>query len=96
MTKNKDELAALDAANKERIEEYKGAIQRIASTKDGQYLFRSFYLMSGCALSCDPDKVSQRKMDWWEGRRNMYLTAIRGFLNTEQRQQIERIENNGE
>lgn len=93
MFDSKDKYAQFLEQNKEAIADYRDALSRLASTPDGEYVFRKLYLASGMVLSSDPDKVSARKLDWWEGRRDLYLTFVRGFLKPEQRNKIERITN---
>jgi len=71
----------------ERIEEYKLAVNRIASMNEGKLLFK--YMLKFNSLFADDAQLNPAKLIEDKGKRAYYLKLIRPYLDPKLRMEIE-------
>lgn len=71
----------------ERREEYKQALNGMASTPNGQYFLK--VLLNYCGVFSYQNKLDPAKLVEDNGLRKVYLEAIRPFLTPENKEAIE-------
>lgn len=80
-----------DAENRakmlEKQEEYRKALNRMASTPDGQYVLKQ--LIEFCGVFAFDNSAPDGRLAVEKGRRQVYLQAVRPFLDKSIIQEIE-------
>lgn len=71
----------------ERYEEYKQALNGVASTPNGQHFLK--FLIRYCGVFSYQQKLDPGKLVEEQGMRKVYLDAIRPHLTIENRKEIE-------
>lgn len=88
MVRDREELDRIEAVLKEEEADYRAALNRLASSPDGQYFFNK--MIRYCGINTFDKVLNPAKLVENEGKRKVFLELVRPYLNKEILNELDR------